>query len=126
MLDIEEKAILHTDSYRLKIILNNLISNAVKYSSNRDGNAFVEFKAKVDTDACYFSVKDNGEGIPDQLKSKVFEIYYRANNKTSGTGLGLFICNEAVRKLKGTIELETKLGQGSTFSVNLPNSKLVD
>jgi signal transduction histidine kinase len=80
----------------------------------------------VDEHSCNFYVKDNGEGIPDHLKDKVFEIYYRANNKTSGAGLGLFICKEAVRKLKGTIELETKLGQGSTFSVNLPNSKLVD
>jgi signal transduction histidine kinase len=126
ILDIEEKAIFITDTYRLKIILNNLISNAVKYSSNRNNNAFVEIWSRVDEHSCNFYVKDNGEGIPDHLKDKVFEIYYRANNKTSGAGLGLFICNEAVRKLKGTIELETKLGQGSTFSVNLPNSKLVD
>ncbi len=126
ILDIEEKAIFITDTYRLKIILNNLISNAVKYSSNRNDNAFVEIWARVDEQSCNFYVKDNGEGIPDHLKDKVFEIYFRANNKTSGAGLGLFISNEAVRKLKGTIELETELGQGSTFSVNLPNSKLVD
>jgi len=126
ILDIEEKAIFIIDTYRLKIVLNNLISNAVKYSSNRNNNAFVEIWSRVDEHSCNFYVKDNGEGIPDHLKDKVFEIYYRANNKTSGAGLGLFICKEAVRKLKGTIELETKLGQGSTFSVNLPNSKLVD
>jgi signal transduction histidine kinase len=126
ILDIEEKAIFIIDTYRLKIVLNNLISNAVKYSSNRNNNAFVEIWSRVDEHSCNFYVKDNGDGIPDHLKDKVFEIYYRANNKTSGAGLGLFICKEAVRKLKGTIELETKLGQGSTFSVNLPNSKLVD
>jgi signal transduction histidine kinase len=120
-INIEEEAILCTDVYRLKIIINNLISNAVKYSSNRDANAFVEFGAKVHEKNCSFYVRDNGEGIPPNLKDKVFEIYFRANNKTAGTGLGLFICSEAVRKLGGTIVLESVSGQGSTFSVNIPN-----
>jgi signal transduction histidine kinase len=120
-INIEEKAIFYTDIYRLKIVLNNLISNAVKYSSNREGNAFVEFSARVDQNECNFYVRDNGEGIPSQLKDKVFEIYFRANNKTAGTGLGLFICSEAIRKLGGSIELESTPGQGSIFSVNIPN-----
>jgi signal transduction histidine kinase len=112
----------YTDIYRLKIILNNLISNAVKYSSNREGNAFVEFIAKVNETNCSFSVRDNGEGIPPHLQDKVFEIYFRANNKTAGTGLGLFICSEAIRKLGGSIQLESTPGQGSVFSVNIPNN----
>ena len=120
-INIEEKAILYTDAYRIKIVLNNLISNAVKYSSNREGNAFVEFIAKVNETNCSFSVRDNGEGIPPQLQDKVFEIYFRANNKTAGTGLGLFICSEAIRKLGGKIELESTPGQGSIFSVIIPN-----
>jgi signal transduction histidine kinase len=120
-INIEENAVLYTDVYRIKIVLNNLISNAVKYSSNRDGNAFVEFIAKVNETNCSFSVRDNGEGIPPQLQDKVFEIYFRANNKTAGTGLGLFICSEAIRKLGGTIVLESIPGQGSTFSVSIPN-----
>jgi hypothetical protein len=124
-INIEEKAILHTDVYRLKIVLNNLISNAVKYSCNLDNKAFVEFVAKVDEKECTFYVRDNGEGIPMHLKNKVFEIYFRANNKINGTGLGLFICSEALKKLNGSIELETLLGEGSTFRVTLPNSKLI-
>jgi len=121
-INIEEKAILHTDVYRLKIVLNNLISNAVKYSCNLDNKAFVEFVAKVNATNCSFYVRDNGEGIPPHLQDKVFEIYFRANNKTTGTGLGLFICSEAVRKLGGSIQLESTPGQGSVFSVNIPNN----
>jgi signal transduction histidine kinase len=121
IINIEEETILCTDVYRLRIIINNLISNAVKYSSNREGNAFVEFVAKVDASTCSFYISDNGEGIPLHLQDKVFEIYFRANNKTAGTGLGLFICSEAIRKLGGTIELESTPGHGSTFSVNIPN-----
>jgi signal transduction histidine kinase len=122
-IDIVANVPFYTDIYRLKIILNNLISNAVKYSSNKDYNAFVEFVAKVNEKECTFYVRDNGEGIPMHLKDKVFEIYFRANNKISGTGLGLFICSEALKKLNGSIELETLLGEGSTFRVTLPNSK---
>jgi signal transduction histidine kinase len=122
-IDIEEKVVFYSDAYRLKILLNNLISNAVKYSSNRDNNAFVEFIARVDENEAVFYIKDNGEGIPDQLKEKVFDIYFRANKSTSGTGLGLFICSEVVRKLNGNIELESTLGKGSTFRVNIPNRR---
>jgi signal transduction histidine kinase len=95
----------------------------VKYSSNRDNNAFVEFIARVDENEAVFYIKDNGEGIPDQLKEKVFDIYFRANKSTSGTGLGLFICSEVVRKLNGNIELESTLGKGSTFRVSIPNRR---
>jgi signal transduction histidine kinase len=123
-LNIEQNALLCIDLYRLKIILNNLISNAVKYS--RDNNAYVEVKATINEAQVFLSVSDNGEGIKKNLQEKVFEIYYRANNKTSGTGLGLFICTQAVRKLNGTIELDSTPGQGSTFMVNLPNFKLTD
>jgi signal transduction histidine kinase len=122
-IDIQENDVFYTDAYRLKIILNNLISNAVKYSSNRHNNAFVEFGARVDENECNFYVRDNGEGISEDLTDKVFEIYFRANNKVSGTGLGLFICYEAVKKLNGSISLESKPGEGSTFRVTIPNSK---
>jgi signal transduction histidine kinase len=121
-INIEQNSMLNTDLYRLKIILNNLISNAVKYSSNRNNDAFVAFRAEVNQNCCNFSVRDNGEGIPPHLQDKVFEIYFRANNKTAGTGLGLFICSEAIRKLGGSIQLESTPGQGSIFSVNIPNN----
>ncbi len=122
ILNIEDASEFYTDQYRLNIILNNLISNAVKYSKNSDDNAFVEFTAKVNEKECFFSVRDNGEGIPENLKEKVFDIYFRVNEKVSGTGLGLFICSQAVEKLNGTIELNTILGEGSTFTVTIPNS----
>lgn len=122
-IDIDEKVKFYSDAYRIKILLNNLISNAVKYSSNRDNNAFVEFVARVDEKEAVFYVKDNGEGIPDQLRDKVFDIYFRANNSTTGTGLGLFICSEVVKKLNGNIELESTLGKGSTFMVSIPNRR---
>jgi signal transduction histidine kinase len=121
-INIEQNSMLNTDIYRLKIILNNLISNAVKYSSNRNNDAFVAFRAEVNQNCCNFSVRDNGEGIPPHLHYKVFEIYFRANNKTAGTGLGLFICSEAIRKLGGSIQLESTPGHGSVFSVNIPNN----
>lgn len=122
-IDIDEKVNFYSDAYRIKILLNNLISNAVKYSSNRDNNAFVEFITRVDENEAVFYIKDNGEGIPDQLKEKVFEIYFRASNSSSGTGLGLFICSQVLKKLNGIIELESAVGKGSTFIVSIPNNR---
>jgi signal transduction histidine kinase len=123
-IDIVENATFYTDVYRLKIILNNLISNAVKYS--RDNYAYVEVKATINEAQVFLSVSDNGEGIKKNLQERVFEIYYRASKKPGGTGLGLFICAEAVKKMSGSIELESVPNVGSTFKVNLPNFKLID
>ena len=66
-------------------------------------------------------IEDNGIGIPEKEKAKVFNMFYRANEQSKGSGLGLYIVKETVEKLEGTITLKSEEGQGTTFEIYLPN-----
>ena len=63
-------------------------------------------------------VQDNGEGIPEEFKDRIFEMYFRANERSKGNGLGLYIVKKAVEKLGGTIGLKSELYTGSTFTIS--------
>ena len=80
----------------------------------------VQINARANGTRVLFSVKDNGLGISDRMKKKVFEMFYRGNTKSKGSGLGLYIVKSAVDKLGGTLELESEEGKGTCFSVALP------
>jgi signal transduction histidine kinase len=66
------------------------------------------------------AIEDNGMGIREEELPRVFDMFYRANRSVPGTGLGLFIVQETLQKLKGKIEVQSKFGQGTTFTVTLP------
>jgi signal transduction histidine kinase len=116
------------DSYRLNIILKNLISNSVKYSRTDITNPNVLVAVEHDVsgkrpEGLYIKVADNGKGIEAHHQPKVFDMFYRATSESVGTGLGLYICSEMVKKLSGTIRLESEVNQGTTISVFLPAMK---
>ena len=108
------------DKFSLNILLNNLISNAIKYSDNQKENSFVKIKTACQKDIVKIEVEDNGIGIKEDQQSKVFDMFHRATNKKSGSGLGLFILKEAVTKMGGTVNLRSIEGEGTTFTVELP------
>jgi signal transduction histidine kinase len=64
---------------------------------------------------------DNGIGIASEYQERIFELFFRATDVSEGTGLGLFIVKDTVEKLSGKIEVTSKLGEGTTFTINLPN-----
>jgi signal transduction histidine kinase len=66
-------------------------------------------------------VADNGQGIPDDIQEKIFDMFYKGNYASTGTGLGLYIARVAVEKLGGTISVSSNYGQGTTVSVYLPS-----
>jgi signal transduction histidine kinase len=102
----------------LDAILQNLIENAIKYSSEE--SPYVEIKVEQTESLVIIEVSDNGQGIADEHQPRIFEMFYRATQSASGTGLGLYILKRSVDRLKGTIEIHSKLGVGSTFVVKLP------
>ena len=111
----------YSDENRIITLLNNLIANAIKYSRENDGNAFIKFSARIDHDNCVISIEDNGEGIPYDHQKSVFQIFHRASSTAIGSGLGLFICSEIINKLNGKITLESIPLQGTKFTITLPN-----
>lgn len=113
------------DEMRLQMILNNLISNAFKYSAYAE-NPVVIINIKVMANELIMKIRDNGIGIPKESQSKIYEMFYRATSRSNGSGLGLYIVKEAVDKLKGSIQLVSEVGQGSTFMLKLPIRKAID
>ncbi len=118
---ITEEAPLFTDHSRLRVVLNNLISNAIKYHTLVQDQPFVRINVSLQPDKAVFTVEDNGRGIDANHVGKVFDMFFRASSDSKGSGLGLYIVKEIVTKLGGTILLQSELKKGSTFRVEIPN-----
>lgn len=110
------------DYVQMKIILGNLISNAVRYHRVDQADPFIAVRFSSDENGITFEVEDNGEGIEQQHHEKIFEMFYRSSHKTEGTGLGLYIVKEALNKVQGSISVSSQPGFGTTFTVKLPQN----
>jgi signal transduction histidine kinase len=115
-----------TDSEKLKLILSNLLNNALKYSY-KDGKVIIRVWA--DDEILSFSVRDFGTGISEKNQKIIFERFKRLdtgiNSINRGHGLGLSITKALLDVLGGEIEIESRKGEGSTFTIHLPEAKNV-
>ena len=114
-------AIVISDTHRLLTIINNLVSNAIKYHRPGLSDQYVAVGAVVEQDQLHLWVEDNGPGIDPAVQARMFEMFFRGDERSGGSGLGLFIVKEAVAKLQGTIEVESTVGKGTTFHIWLPS-----
>lgn len=130
--DLIEKSIeissgeFYTDKTRLEIILKNLISNAIRYADFEKARPHIHVEASLEQNFAFIKIGDNGVGIGDQHIYKIFDMFYRASDSAKGSGIGLFLVRESVKMLRGTIAVESELGKGTTFTLNLPNLKLIN
>jgi signal transduction histidine kinase len=108
-----------SDYLRLKIILSNLISNALKYKNANHAQSIVEITYERRGDVDFIQIRDNGIGITKENQVKVFDMFFRATLQSSGSGLGLYIVKETVEKLGGTITVDSVPGNYTAFTVNL-------
>jgi signal transduction histidine kinase len=118
--DIPEDLVIVTDLSRLKIIFSNLISNAIKYHDPAKEISWIRLKAEAAFQEIRIIVEDNGIGINNELKDSIFDMFYRAHEHSTGSGLGLYIVKETLAKLNGMITVESSEGKGSKFLVTLP------
>lgn len=114
---------LTTDFFRLRQILYNLLGNALKFT--KEGYVRLEVSVNQDDETVIFTVKDSGVGISEKGKQELFKAFSQATGagqarEFGGTGLGLVISRELVRRLGGTIEFRSRVGVGSVFSATLP------
>jgi two-component system phosphate regulon sensor histidine kinase PhoR len=113
----------YADPRILEQILTNLLDNAVKYT---EPGGEIEVGVSETRGRVRFSVRDSGIGIPEEDRARIFERFYRVDKARSrragGTGLGLSIVRHLVQRLGGEIVVESRLGEGTTFSFSLPAS----
>ncbi|QSE98454.1 PAS domain-containing sensor histidine kinase [Fulvivirga lutea] len=113
---------LMTDGTRLRIILNNIISNAIKYRSFSKEEPYIKIEAQVNEKEAVITVEDNGEGIEESKLPHIFDMFYRATEKSTGSGLGLYIVKKVADKLGATIEVDSVELEGTTFKIVVPNT----
>lgn len=121
IISVQQACAFITDKYRLTTVLNNLISNAIRYASPHRRVAFIKITANITLKRAVIKVTDNGCGIAAEHLDKIFSMFFRANHHTTGSGLGLYIVKETIEKLQGQVMVKSTLAQGTTFAIEIPN-----
>jgi len=120
-IEIDQRADFYSDLVRLKTIVTNILSNAIKYQDKKKVNPFIKIMARVDDKNCDLYIEDNGIGIEPVYKEKIFDLFFRATDQAQGSGLGLFIVKDTIERLEGTIEVMSSVGEGTSFQIRIPN-----
>jgi signal transduction histidine kinase len=119
-LNQQAECMVEGDSFRLKQVLLNLLSNSIKYTET--GGVFVKGELVPNQNGCILnvSVTDTGSGIAKNKQGQLFTPYYQADGQKPGTGLGLYLCRELIKRQGGRISLESDEGKGTAISFNIP------
>ncbi|HMI05616.1 MAG TPA: hybrid sensor histidine kinase/response regulator [Pedobacter sp.] len=120
--DIKQDSDFYGDAFRIEVILGNLISNAIKYQKEGEGDKKVNIIIEVKNNAAEIVISDNGMGILNEHLEKIFTQFFKIKTN-HGTGLGLFIVKEALNKINGKITVSSDLSEGTAFKITIPNGK---
>lgn len=119
--EISQTGVFYSDVMKLRIIFNNLITNAVKFQDAKKENSFIKLSIDATSEKTTIIFEDNGLGIRTADLEKIFKMFYRAGATNSGSGIGLYIVHEAINKLEGKINVTSTLGEGSIFQIEIPS-----
>ncbi|MEP6736186.1 MAG: PAS domain-containing sensor histidine kinase [Chryseolinea sp.] len=110
-----------SDQLRVKTIITNIFSNAIKYQDSEKKNPFIKIIAIVTDEYCDIVVEDNGIGIEPEFQGKIFDLFFRGTTQAQGTGLGLSIVKDTIERLKGSVQVKSTVNKGTTFFIRIPN-----
>lgn len=112
----------HSDLTKIRIILNNLISNSIKYRKYIGVEySYINIEIETSEKEAKIIIEDNGEGIPQDKLDRIFDMFYRASENSEGSGLGMYIVKNVIKKLDATIDVQSKEGEGTKFIITIPN-----
>ena len=119
--NIVQKEVFRGDAVSIKLILNNLLSNAFKYQRKENPEKRVDLSILVENGLASIEVSDNGVGIAENHLGDIFNMFFRASTQNVGSGFGLYNVNAAVVKLNGKITVNSELNKGTHFMVTIQN-----
>lgn len=108
---------------RMGFLLQNLISNSIKYYDASKSNPFVKVEVFKNPDNVKIVVQDNGIGISKKYQNHVFDMFYRATDRSDGSGLGLYIVKETIDMMGGSINLDSEKDKGTSITLTIPNAR---
>jgi len=120
-INVKQNELFWNDIVSINLIINNLLTNAFKYQKKDGSNKVVALNIEVFRGSATISVSDNGTGIDKKYIDEIFNLFFRAHVQESGSGFGLFNVKSALLKLNGTIDVNSTLGEGTTFTVVIPH-----
>jgi signal transduction histidine kinase len=121
-LGVQQNAAFYSDLSRINIIVGELLANSLRFTRHL-AQPLIAVDVQADHNKAVLTIKDNGEGIPAEELPKIFDMFYRGSESSQGSGLGLYIVKDALHKLNGSISVETKPQQGTTFRIEIPNQR---
>jgi two-component system sensor histidine kinase/response regulator len=119
---VQQDLAFKSDMISLKLILNNLLSNAFKYQRNEETDKFVSLHVEVTESLAVIKVTDNGVGMREDDLNKIFDLHFRSVSNQAGFGLGLYNMKGALMKLNGQIDVQSTLAEGACFKVSIPSA----
>lgn len=122
-IEIDQPFEFFSDDSKIRVILNNLFSNAVQFQKKEELNKRIKLQVKTYENYAKILIEDNGIGIEEKYKEKIFNLFFRATQLNVGTGIGLYLVYEAVQQMGGEIDIQTVYGEGTSVHVNLPSMK---
>jgi PAS domain S-box-containing protein len=123
IVEVKGKTDFYNDVLRMNILLKNFTSNAIKYINPYAEYHYLRYTIDIAEEQAVLTVEDNGLGIEEEYLGKIFDMFFRATEKSDGSGLGLYIVKQAIETLRGNISVESKPGKGTIFRILLPNRK---
>ena len=114
---LQGNKVIQTDEVLLSILIQSLLSNAIIFREPVKGS--IEISVNVSVHLLLFEVKDDGEGISKEIASKIFQMFYRGSEKSTGQGMGLYLVKKIVERFNGAIDWESTGGY-TTFRVSIP------
>lgn len=120
-LDVQQPVSFRSDLLKLKIIFSNLVSNAIKYQVQNKADKKLWIHIQVNREGARIEIGDNGIGIALTEQENIFKMFFRATNHNFGSGIGLYIVKDAVSRLNGKIFVDSEVGRGTIFRIDLPN-----
>lgn len=117
---IENKSGFFSDESILNSILYNILENGIKYRKVSSPESYIAIKVSDVNAGIKIEIEDNGIGIDAEIKDRIFEMYFRGNEDSKGSGLGLYLVSNGIKKLGGTVVVESKLNSGTLFTIEFP------
>lgn len=118
-ININQDKPFYSDTWRLKVIFNNLLSNSIRYKNGNPPK--IDIDINVENNDAHIIIRDNGKGIAKKHIRHVFKMFYRATDENAGSGLGLYIVKETVEKLHGAVKLSSNEGKGTEVDLHIPS-----